>query len=68
MGFCSWKTQDYFDLFREMNGLENRHEAAKLVSDPKRNATAKWPSLTEDKDAEVTGKPKECDFQGFFYD
>ena len=67
-GYAVFGGKDYYDLFREMDGLEDRDEATKLAFDPKRNDNLKWPTLTEDKDAEVTGKPKECSFQGFFYD
>ena len=52
-----------------MNGLGSDRDAGiKLAFDKERNATAKWPTLTEDKDSEVTGKPRECRHQGFFYD
>ena len=67
-GYAVFGGKDYYDLFAEMNGLEDRGEATMLAFDPKRNDNTKWPTLTEDKDAEVTGKPKECSFQGFFYD
>ena len=68
-GYGEFGGKDFYELLAEMNGLGSDRDAGiKLAFDKERNATAKWPTLTEDKAAEVTGKPKECDSQGFFYD
>ena len=68
-GYGDFGGKDYYELLAEMNGLGSDRDAGiKLAFDKERNATAKWPTLTEDKDSEVTGKPRECRHQGFFYD
>ena len=68
-GYGDFGGKDFYELLAEMNGMGSDRDAGiKLAFDKERNADAQWPTLTEDKDAEGTGKPRECRHQGFFYD
>ena len=68
-GYGDFGGKDYYELLAEMNGLGSDRDAGmNLAFDSERNADARWPALTENIDAEVTGKPRECRHQGFFYD
>ena len=66
-GYGVFGGKDYYELFAEMNQLGSDRDAGLDLAFNKCNATVKWPTLTEDKDCQVTGKPKNCDAQGFFY-
>tara|TARA_R110002051_G_C8368524_1_gene443121 strand:- start:38 stop:289 length:252 start_codon:yes stop_codon:yes gene_type:complete len=68
-GYGDFGGKDYYELLAEMNDLgSDRSAGINLAFDSKRNADARWPTLTEDKDVEVSGRPRECRDQGYFYE
>ena len=68
-GYGDFGGKDYYELLAEMNGLGSDRDAGmNLAFDRERNSDARWPALTENIDAKVTGKPRDCRDQGVFYD
>ena len=65
-GYGDFGGKDFYELLAEMNGLSNRETGIDLAFDKERK-DVKWPTLTKDKNSEVTGEPKGCQYQGFFY-
>ena len=65
-GYGDFNGKDYYELLSEMNGLgSDRDKGIKLFFSEDKDI--KFPTLTEDPDAQVKGKPADCPAQGFFY-
>ena len=65
-GYGDFDGKCYYELLSEMNGFGcDRDKGIKLFFSEDKNI--KFPTLTEDPDAQVTGKPSDCPNQGFFY-
>lgn len=67
-GYGIFGGKDYYELLAEMNGLEHRDEGITLVYGLTKEKSIKWPTLTEDLHFNAEGPPKDCPYQGFFYE
>tara|TARA_R110000824_G_scaffold1474_1_gene7375 strand:+ start:775 stop:1107 length:333 start_codon:yes stop_codon:yes gene_type:complete len=67
-GYGDFGGKDFYELLAEMNGLNGRGSGINLAFDKEKQANINWPTLTRYKNSEVTGKPKDCKNQGYFYE
>jgi|TARA_Y100000310_G_scaffold242701_1_gene246908 hypothetical protein len=71
-GYGVFGGKDYYKLLAEINGKTSRDEGLAIAFDTEIELKNKmkiiWPTLTEDRNAKVKGKPENCPEQGYFYD
>mgnify|MGYP003138206267 CR=1 FL=1 len=66
-GYGEFNGKDYYELLAELNGGIDRSDGIDMYFHCESESDLIWPTLTEDPNAKVTGKPQACPEQGYFY-